>query len=766
MFRSKRLVVSMIIVLSFSFFLQSNYASAEELSRADLEKFINTEELSGERLQGYALKQPISVYANPSREAIVLKKYNYNHSLVFYPYSSDWYVATVYINGIAYRGYIHKSDVGKHSGTPNVRGIALNKTNVFSSTDEQSKVLKTYNKGSVLKYRGYNKNWYIATVYVNGAKHTGYIATKDVETVATEQRVTEGIGIRKPTKVYSRASADSKVFKTYRAGQVLRYRTFSKNWFEATVYVKGTKHTGYIAAKDVEQITEKQNLKGVGIKKPTRVYSLASKDSKILKSYKHGQILRYRTFSKSWFEATVYINGKAQTGYIPITDVEPTIEKQQALNGVGIKQPTRVYSLASKDSKALKSYKYGHILKFRTFSNNWYEATVYVKGKPQTGYIFKHDINPDLKSSLKGYALANSTAIYSDTSRNSKILKRYKKGHLLQFRSHNNNWFRATVYVNGKAHSGFIHSSDVSPHAPKLKAHALANPTHVYSQTSRSSTKLKSYNLGHLLQFRPYNDYWYEATVYVKGKARTGYIHVNDVGDLPAKKQPKEELGFHLPILMYHQVGDNPSPSQYGLFVKEENFKEQMELLKSKGYTPIHFDEIPNIEKIKNPIIITFDDGRENNMIAYEILKELNDDNFQSKATFFIIGSRINSEGFLSQEQISEINESGIISIQSHTMTHPHFNDNEIAHRINLTYQLDESKKMLENITGKKVTTLAYPYGAYNDTVIEETKKYYDYAVTTRPGIANTKDSPYELKRVRVSYDTTLEQFKNSIGLK
>src|SRR5690606_19083871 len=154
------------------------------------------------------------------------------------------------------------------------------------------------------------------------------------------------------------------------------------------------------------------------------------------------------------------------------------------------------------------------------------------------------------------------------------------------------------------------------------------------------------------------------------------------------------------------------------------------------------------------------DDGYENNMIAYEILKELNDDSFQSKATFFIIGSKIDAEGFLSEEQIKEISEAGIISIQSHTMTHPHFNASVIAPRINYTVQLGDIKKRLEEITGKKVTTLAYPYGAYNENVIEEVKKYYDYAVTTRSGIANTNDSPYELKRIRVSYDTTLEQFK------
>lgn len=770
MLRSNHFIVSLLIILSFTFFLQSNAnadANSVDLDGVNLEPFIQTKSLTGERLQGYALKQPVSVYSNPSRESIVLKNYNYNHSLIYYPYSSNWYVATVYLyDGIAYRGYIHKDDVGDHSNASSVRGVALNQTNVYSSRNTKSSVLKSYSKGSILKYRSYNKDWYIATVYVNGIRHTGYISAKDVETAATQQQVIRGVGTKKTTKVYARASTNSKVLKSYKEGQILKYRTFSRNWYEATVYVNGTRQTGYISARDVDTITDnQQRLRGIGIKSPTRVYSLASKDSKTLRSYPAGHVLIYRTFSNHWYEATVYINGKAHTGYISKQDIEPiSSDKQKTLQGVGVKQPTRVYSLASKNSKALKSYRYGHLLKFRTLSSHWYEATVYINGKPQTGYISKHDVNTNLNSRIQGYASVNSTAVYSNTSRNSKVLKRYKKGHLLQFRPYNNNWFQATVYVNGKAQSGFINTSDVSPHAPNLRAPALKNPTHVYSAKSRSSSVLKSYKRGQVLQFRPYNSSWYEATVYVKGKAHTGYIHVNDVGQQPNKEEKAQ--GFDIPILMYHQVGDDPQDHEYRLYVSEENFREQMMFLKSEGYTPIFFEDFPNIKNIKKPIIITFDDGRENNMIAYNVLKELNDDDFQAKATFFIIGSKVNAKTYLSEEQIREISDSGIISIQSHTMTHPHFNDNETSHNIDLTYQLEHSKKLLEELTGKKVTALAYPYGAYNDKIIEETKKYYDYAVSTRPGIANTTDSPYDLKRVRVSYDTTLEQFKKSIGFK
>lgn len=708
------------------------------------------------RLEGYALVQPVNVYAYPSSDASVLKEYDYNRLLIYEPYSEDWYIATVYVNGISYRGYIHKDDVGDINTSEAVRGVTLNKINVHASPDINSLILKSYKKGNIIKYRGYNKDWYVATVYVDGIKHTGYIPVKNIETIVTKQATTHGVAMKNPTKVYAKPDTNANVLKSYANGRVLKLRTFSNSWYEATVYVNGKKYTGYISKKDIDPInSQTQVINGIGLKNPTNVYASAAKNSKVLKSYPAGKILKYRPYSNNWYEATVYVKGKKHIGYISKQDVEPIVQEQRTLNGVGIKENIPVYSLASRDSKVLKSYKYGHILKYRTFSEKWYEATVYIKGQRQTGYINKNDVDNNLNKALKGYAIKNKTNVYSKTSKSSKILKSYPKGKLLKYRPFDSKWFIATVYVDGKAHTGYISTADVSPYAPTFKSYAIKSPTNVYSKTSRSSPVLKSYQKGHLLKFQAYNDNWYKAVVYVKGKKKTGYIHVNDVSPIP---------GIDIPILMYHQIGEEVNPYQYGLFVSAKNFEEQMKYLKEAGYTPIHFDEIYNIKNIKKPIIITFDDGYENNMIAYHILRNLKDDTFKPKATFFIIGKNIDRQDYLSSEQIKEMSDSGIISIQSHTMTHPFFNDFVRMGDIDLEKEIRDSKYLLEELTGKKVNTIAYPYGSYNNRVINEVKKYYDFAVTTSYGIANTKDNPYELKRVRVRFDTSLDEFKKMIS--
>lgn len=105
--------------------------------------------------------------------------------------------------------------------------------------------------------------------------------------------------------------------------------------------------------------------------------------------------------------------------------------------------------------------------------------------------------------------------------------------------------------------------------------------------------------------------------------------------------------------------------------------------------------------------------------------------------------------------------DSGIFSVQSHTATHA-----DLPKITNYKDELKGSKERLEKVTGKPVIAVAYPFGHVNDKVIEETKKYYQFATTTKSGLFITKGEPNELfkmKRVRIHHSTTVEQFSLSI---
>ncbi|MFJ8266871.1 glucosaminidase domain-containing protein [Peribacillus asahii] len=281
------------------------------------------------------------------------------------------------------------------SAATTLQGVALDgSTKVYEQTNTSSTVLKSYSQGTILSYKEYTDDWYKASVYVNGKAVTGYIHKDDVETATTSPESVSGIGVESPTKVYTKASESSAALKSYAQGTILKVQTFTSNWYTATVYVKGVKKTGYIHIDDLEDIfTSTESVSGIGLKNPTNVYEKASESSSKLKSYAQGTILKIQTFSSNWYTATIYVKGEKKTGYIHVDDIEKVwTSKQQLLEGATLKAPTNVYSKASTNSSALRSYTQSKVLKYRTFSENWYTATVYISGTATTGYIHKDDV--------------------------------------------------------------------------------------------------------------------------------------------------------------------------------------------------------------------------------------------------------------------------------------------------------------------------------------------------------------------------------------
>lgn len=349
------------------------------------------------------------------------------------------------------------------------QGLALKEpTKIYATTSTTAKIIKTYSQGSILKYQSYSNDWYLATVYVGGKKQTGYIHRGDVENLnLSNQQTFKGYALQNPTRVYQKASTSSKTWKTYKQWSVLQYRSFSNNWYEATIYVNGNRKTGYIHKSHVQNvnISNQTEYKGIALQNPTRVYEGVTTGSSTLKSYGAGTILKYRSFSSNWYEATVYVNGKRKTGYINKSHVETATTKPSSLKGIGLQTKTAVYKQASTSSAKLKTYAAGRILTYKTFSNNWYEATVYINGEKTTGYIYKNHVDQLASNngkSLHGLVKNSKANIYSEPSTNSTVLKSYKKFNPLKFKALSKNWYEATVYINGKARTGYLRVSDVS----------------------------------------------------------------------------------------------------------------------------------------------------------------------------------------------------------------------------------------------------------------------------------------------------------------
>ncbi len=202
---------------------------------------------------------------------------------------------------------------------------------------------------------------------------------------------------------------------------------------------------------------------------------------------------------------------------------------------------------------------------------------------------------------------------------------------------------------------------------------------------------------------------------------------------------------YVVPVLMYHQVDYGPPGS--GVHVTPENFERQMEFLKVHGYHVVPLEQVFLSMKEGRPlplksVAITFDDGFLDNIkYAFPVLKKMN-----FPATVFMITRNINTEQWLSEEDLRILHEGGI-SIGSHTVSHAFLPDvgQDVA-----AAEISESKKRLEAILGAPVELFSYPAGGvtwHARSLVE--KEGYLGAVTTNYGKRN--NDPYLVRRIKVS---------------
>ncbi|GHH97754.1 hypothetical protein AM1BK_12970 [Neobacillus kokaensis] len=209
---------------------------------------------------------------------------------------------------------------------------------------------------------------------------------------------------------------------------------------------------------------------------------------------------------------------------------------------------------------------------------------------------------------------------------------------------------------------------------------------------------------------------------------------------------------------MYHSIDEyKGTGASKELYVTPENFEKQMTYLRDQGFTLLTFERWEDSKKVNKPIFLTFDDGYKNNLNVFEIFQKLSTPQFKPTGTLFVISDFIGRSNRLTAADLKRLAESGYFSIQSHTATHP-----DLTKITDFVHELKDSKAKIEQISGKPVMALSYPFGNFNKKVVEETKKYYKFGITTTPELFSEKgikDELYYLPRIYVKYSTTLEEF-------
>ena len=220
----------------------------------------------------------------------------------------------------------------------------------------------------------------------------------------------------------------------------------------------------------------------------------------------------------------------------------------------------------------------------------------------------------------------------------------------------------------------------------------------------------------------------------------------------PSAKAFELPENVNVPVLMYHAVSDD----MWGiseLFVSPSEMEKQLAYLVDNGYDPIWFQDLSHVEDYDKPVILTFDDGYDDNFTElFPLLQK-----YEVKATEFVIGNAMGKSHKMTAEQVKELSDSELITVQSHGYTH---HDMDVMGAEELEYELGESWRVITRATGKIPSVLCYPTGKYNGSTLEIAEKYYNFGLKMNGGLYNTSvDDPYLVSRYYISRYTDIYTF-------
>lgn len=208
--------------------------------------------------------------------------------------------------------------------------------------------------------------------------------------------------------------------------------------------------------------------------------------------------------------------------------------------------------------------------------------------------------------------------------------------------------------------------------------------------------------------------------------------------------QTSRASGDIFPILVYHRVGSQPDP----LTVSKERFTADLKYLSAAGYETFTVDRLKDHLAGTRPlpdnaVFLTFDDGYANNYTnAFPILQS-----FEMVASFFVISGMIGQPNRLTAPQIREMSAARMY-IGSHTVSHRPLAD---VAPWEVAPELGRSKADIEDILGKAINFIAYPYGSYDDRILRTAGQTgYWGGLTTNRGYGSLHDNKLALDRIPV----------------
>jgi len=212
--------------------------------------------------------------------------------------------------------------------------------------------------------------------------------------------------------------------------------------------------------------------------------------------------------------------------------------------------------------------------------------------------------------------------------------------------------------------------------------------------------------------------------------------------------------------LMYHRFDEGKYPSTN---IQMDVFKQQIKIirnLKYKFYDPKDFEKNFHITKVEKKILITIDDAFSSFYeIAWPYLKE-------EKIPFILFVSTeiIGKSGYMTWDQIKELEKENNVYIGNHSHTHDYLVDlenDDFIKDVNTA-----SAIFIENL-GYNPLFFSYPFGEYSNLIKEHISNNFKFSFGQHSGVIDVNKDRYELPRFPINEKYgDLKRFKFLINLR
>ena len=208
---------------------------------------------------------------------------------------------------------------------------------------------------------------------------------------------------------------------------------------------------------------------------------------------------------------------------------------------------------------------------------------------------------------------------------------------------------------------------------------------------------------------------------------------------------------------MYHRFNESKYPStniQMNIFLKH------IQLINELNYTfinPIDFQKKFSTPKKQKKILLTIDDAFKSFYdVAWPYLKE-------NKIPFilFVSTEPVGNKGYMTWEQIKEIQKENFSIIGHHSHSHEYLIDKSDKEFIE---DIEIANKIFEQKIGFIPALFSYPFGEYSEFMRNYISKNFDFAFGQHSGVIDLNKDKYQLPRFPINENYgEIDRFKSII---